>query len=335
MDSIYTIIDEIVNSNIQSILATIIKVEGSAYRKEGTTMLFLEDDRHIGVISAGCLEEDLTIRAQELFNKDTPQSYTIIYDMSSEDDLSWGRGAGCNGKVHILLEKVTTDMKNHIKTLCNHLKHGQQVTSIRVLQNDTVTKTSYLTNSNQVFGDQIDPSILPIAISKNKAGIEYIKEPDTYAYFQYYRPKLRLFIFGAGPDVRPLAAIAVKVGFEVTVWDWRPNYYQQAHFPHVTVLQNETITNVIDHAHFSGSDSVIIMTHDFQKDKEILHLLLKESQMRYLGILGPRKRTSRLLNGNDIPKNLHSPVGLSIGAEGPDEIAISIIADLIKTHRND
>lgn len=336
MDNIYEIISEIADSDDPAILATIIHVEGSAYRKEGATMLFTEDARQLGVISAGCLETDLAIRANELFMKKSPQSYTVIYDMSAEDDLSWGRGAGCNGKVHILLEKVTTKMRSEFRTLHHHLIQGRQVTSVRILKDDIAIKTSYLTNDNQHFGDQNHSfsSFIPIVSAKSKSSrLEYIEDLKAHVYIQYYRPKPRLFVFGAGPDVRPLASIAVKTGFAVTVWDWRPNNYKQTYFPNVTVLQNNSIPYLIKSLDFINRDSVIIMTHDFQKDQEILHHLLNEKQINYLGILGPRKRTSRLLNGKEIPSYLHSPVGLSIGAEGPEEIAISIIADLIQTLR--
>lgn len=332
MDSIDEIIEEIVNSSVPSILATVIHVEGSAYRKEGTAMLFLEDGQQFGVISAGCLENDLAIHAEKFLTKDSFKSTIIIYDMSAEDDLSWGRGAGCNGKVHILLEKVTPKMRYQFRILRQYLIQNMPVKFIRILHNETVKQTTFLTNDGQYFGDKIQG--LPSKINdKNKSSFTYIDEIKAEAFIQYFQPRPRLFVFGAGIDVRPLATIAVKIGFSVTVWDWRPNNCQPTYFPNATILQNKSVNQLIDTLHFTDQDSAIIMTHDFQKDKEILHLLLKKRPLNYLGILGPRKRTMRLLNGDSIPDVLHSPVGLAIGAEGPHEIAISIIADLIKTLR--
>lgn len=149
MDSIDEIIEEIVNSSVPSILSTVIHVEGSAYRKEGTAMLFLEDGQQFGVISAGCLENDLAIQAEIFLTKDSFNSTIIIYDMSAEDDLSWGRGAGCNGKVHILLEKVTPKMRYQFRILRQYLIQNMPVKSIRILHNKTVKQTTFLTNDGQ------------------------------------------------------------------------------------------------------------------------------------------------------------------------------------------
>ena len=335
MDSLYEIIDKIVSSNDHAILATVIHVEGSAYRKEGATMLFTSDGKQIGVISAGCLETDLAILANERLKETTFSSCIVMYDMSAEDDLSWGRGAGCNGKVHILLEKVTEKMRKEFHMLRDHLEKGQDVISVRFLQNKRVSKIDYLVNEHEQFGDQIQSitTIAPTILTDKTSRLEHIEELDGQIYIQYFQPKPRLFVFGAGVDVRPLAAFAVKVGFAVTVWDWRPNHCNQTDFPQVTILEDRSISQLMNRLNFTHHDSVIMMTHDFQKDKEILHHLLKETPLHYLGILGPRKRTSRLLDGKQIPTSLHSPVGLSIGAEGPVEIAISIVAELIQMRR--
>src|SRR5699024_5299296 len=99
MDNITDILSYITTSEETMVLATIIKVEGSAYRKEGTSMLFTESGNQVGLISVGCLEDDLSIKAKNLLNNTEQVSLQVSYDMSAEDDLGWGRGAGCNGKV--------------------------------------------------------------------------------------------------------------------------------------------------------------------------------------------------------------------------------------------
>src|SRR5690625_1362602 len=292
MDSMHEILAEIKLAEERCALATVIKVEGSAYRKEGATMLFTNDGRQIGVISAGCLEMDLAIQANEQLKNEVFLSCVVIYDMSAEDDLSWGRGAGCNGKVHILLERVTCKIRNDFRVLRHHLEDGHDVISVRILQNKSVSKTCYLANGNEQFGDenQSITKIIPSLLTQKKSRLENIEDPDNQMYIHYFQPKSRLFVFGAGVDVRPLASIAVKVGFAVTVWDWRPNHCKQTYFPQVTILESHSIPQLIDQLYFTIHDSVIIMTHDFQKDKEILHLLLEETQLNYLGILGPRNR---------------------------------------------
>jgi|SRR5690625_1463439 len=334
MDSMHEILAEIKLTEERCTLATVIKVEGSAYRKEGATMLFMEHGRQIGVISAGCLESDLAIQANDLL-LDTDQSRTLVYDMRAEDDLSWGRGAGCNGKVHILLEKIDSELKGHLETVSHFLEQGTPVIAAKIRKKDTSTiRTLFVTKDQHIFGHESAASEQMIRMAQvgNKSYMQYMEEFDSDVYIHHFRPKPRLFIFGAGADVRPLASMAATTGFSVKVWDWRPTFLD--HFPDTVVLRNPSIPETIENLYFSPGDSVITMTHDFQKDKELLHLLLeKEKNISYLGILGPRKRTSRLLNGGVIPERLHSPVGMSIGADGPEQIAISIIADLIQTQQ--
>ncbi|MDY0407710.1 XdhC family protein [Paracerasibacillus soli] len=147
------------------------------------------------------------------------------------------------------------------------------------------------------------------------------------------QPKERLVIFGAEPDVPPLALMAHQVGLEVIIWDWRQSYLKQALFPNATLYGEMSITSFLKKIAFHSRDSVVIMTHNFMIDKEILQTLRMNDNIHYLGVLGPKKRTKRLLNTTSIPKSIHSPVGIAIGAEGPEEIAISILAEVIQQNR--
>ncbi|WP_106497339.1 XdhC family protein [Lentibacillus sp. Marseille-P4043] len=333
MDSIQQILDEIVRTDQSSVLATIIRVEGSAYRKEGTSMLFLANGQQVGIISAGCLETDLAIQAKNLFYNDTIHSRTIVYDMSAEDDLSWGRGAGCNGKIHILLEKITPELKKQLGTLHNNLSQGTSVTIFKRL--GKVVRSVFVTEDHHIFGkqDTVSDHFIQGALDGKRSGIQYVEDVEANVYIHTYKPKPRLFIFGAGPDVVPFSSMAAQTGFSITIWDWRPANLDQVRFPDAQLADPVSIPEIIKKIDFTPTDSVIIMTHDFQKDKQLLHRLLEYKQLRYLGILGPRNRTTRLLNGANIPDHLRSPVGLAISAEGPNEIAISIIAELIHVLR--
>lgn len=331
MDNIQEIMEEIVHSNEKSMLATIIQVDGSAYRKEGTTMLFCESGRQIGVLSAGCLETNLAAQADRLLRKADVHSQAFVYDTSSEDDLSWGRGAGCNGIIHILLEKVDQQLRENLRNVKQHLDCGTPITAAKVLNEDSsVARTVYLTPS------RYHSSPVPFwmgAGQKAKCGIHCIQGLESKVYIHHFLPKPRLFLFGAGPDARPLASMAHQTGFSVKIWDWRSAYCNQNDFPNADLFLTGSIPEALGQLAFIPGDSVIMMTHEFQKDKELLHSLLGYQQISYLGILGPRKRTSRLLDGGMIPERLHSPVGLDIGADGPEEISVSVLADLIRTQR--
>lgn len=332
MNDMHSILDEIGKSNGLSVLATVIKIEGSAYRKEGTCMLFTEDGRQIGIISAGCLETDLAIRAENLLKDASMQSHIVVYDMRAEDDLSWGRGAGCNGKVHTLLEKVNPVYKAHLLEVKKHLDEGTPVKALKRIDQDTV-RTTFITRNQHIFGNEhtLSQHQLPFLLDGDKSGM--VEDAEANIFIHHFHPKSRLFIFGAGPDVQPLARIAAQTGFSVKVWDWRPALLKQEDFPDAHLLEDLPLTEVVSKGSFTAGDYVVIMTHDFQKDQAILHAFLRQKHLSYLGILGPRKRTARLLQEKPIPDFLHSPVGLSINAEGPEEIAISIIAEVIQTQR--
>ncbi len=323
MHSIHHIIDTLVMTPKRAVLATIIHVEGSAYRKKGATMLFLENAPPIGTLSAGCLETDLEIQANQLLQSDQ-MSCSMTYDMRAEDDLSWGRGAGCNGSVHILLEKVDHNLRTMFQQIQASLAERIRVKRLTYMY-DQATK--------------VESIWMPEHHHSKKRQQRFITEQhmetgmidnNPQLFIQTFHPKRRLYIFGAGPDVIPLATIAAQVDFSVYVWDFRPAYQRKENYPHATLLTSVDVKQMIRHLSLGRGDSVIIMTHDFQKDREILSYFLEEPNVDYLGILGPRKRTKRLLKDTSIPTFLQSPVGMDIGAEGPTEIAISIIADVIQ-----
>jgi xanthine dehydrogenase accessory factor len=197
---------------------------------------------------------------------------------------------------------------------------------------DNDVKTVFISEERHIFGNRqgVASKWMGVALKADQSGLT--KYQGTSLFTHHFKPHPRLFIFVGGPDVQPLARMADMAGFAVNVWDWRPDMLKQHFFPDVQLLEG-AITGIIPAFNFRPTDAAIIMTHDFQKDKEILNLMLAQKHIGYLGVLGPRKRTTRLLANGAIPDHLHSPVGFKIGAEGPEEIAISIIAELIQTKR--
>ncbi|OQP13342.1 hypothetical protein B1693_16755 [Geobacillus zalihae] len=135
-------------------------------------------------------------------------------------------------------------------------------------------------------------------------------------------------IFGASPDEVSLASFAAKTGFSVTVCDWREALCNKKIFPNADQLIVGSPQEAVSKLQFTPRDFVVILTHQFQRDKELLQLIV-EKDLRYIGVMGSKQRTSRLLNFGELPFQISTPVGLTIGAEGPEEIAISILAELI------
>jgi len=339
VDDIYQILDVITRSNNNPmVLATIIKVEGSSYKKEGSTMLLIENEPRVGMLSVGCLEEDLEERAKQVWFSREPS--TVRYDLSNEDDLLWGQGAGCNGVITVLLEPVTENLSRNLLTLKECLNAQKYVTRIIQFTNEFEMKADlYVVEDGSSFGYcEMDPNLMESFFIKSNPyddirGIKSIKDSSDLFFIHQIVPKPRLFIFGGGEDARPLVSFAARVGFWINVIDWRPALCNGNYFPNADEFILGTPEEVMKKIFFTPKDFVVIMTHQFQKDQYFLSYLLKLN-LFYLGILGPKKRTERLLGVSVVPETIHSPIGLSIGAKGAEEIAISIVGEMIDKMRN-
>ncbi|MGG0177884.1 XdhC family protein [Gottfriedia acidiceleris] len=338
MESIHEILNEITSSKEGDVLATIIHVEGSAYRKEGTTMLFKGNGKEVGLLSAGCLEADLAYRVQETRVRKTPQ--TVTYDMSAEDDLTWGNGAGCNGIITVLLEPIDEYMFNLLTKLKKFLLNGTSVSMMKILSDDNNDiETLFLVDENTLFGNcnerklvQLKCVLNALHYSNQKSGLRTIEPLEINTYLHTFHPKPRLFVFGAGMDAIPLVKLASLAGFFVTITDWRADLCSKESFPDAEQILVGFPSEIIPRLQLTSSDSAIIITHQFQKDKEILNHILNNN-LKYLGVLGGKKRIQRLLEGKKVDTEINSPAGLPIGAEGPEEIAISIVGELILRQR--
>jgi len=339
MDGIHEMLNAIYSSATDDVLATVVKVEGSAYRKEGASMLLRGNGITIGMISAGCLETDLTYRAQEV--REQGAAKTFVYDMRDEDDLSWGQGAGCNGVIHVLLEPIDASLRKHLCRMKFYLDSGKRVTVVKRLKED-VSVSDYwcTTDDGQLFGKwhggipvQLRNFIEKMHSTAPKPGVAYVPELSESFYIQSFEPKPRFIVFGAGADAIPLVKLAANAGFSVVVSDWRIEYCTESYFPDADQLLTGFPSKTVAMLNLSSNDYVLLLTHHFQRDKELLHYL-EGKKLKYLGILGPRSRTERLFDGKGIPPQISSPAGIRIGAEGPEEIAVSIVAELIQQKRS-
>lgn len=334
LEEIHRILETIERTRLRSVLATITQVEGSAYRKEGVSMLFLENGSQIGVLSAGCLESHLAAYVPEILESGV--SLSLLFDMQSSEILSWGEEQGCGGVVHVTMEPVTEHFEEHLCTLKHYLDQQIEVMLVKRFDSDgSVTDYVFLTKDLHRFGEwqgDFPQSLIDVLMSKSeprfKSGMRYVSSIPSDVFVHMYYPQPRLILFGAGPDARPLAALAAATGFSVIVSDWRAALCDQRYFPDaksfIVGFPEETIPRI----HFTSYDHIVVMTHHFKRDQELIRLL-SAHQIRYLGILGSKSRTERLLAGLPVPMNIHYPVGLAIGAEGPEEIAVSIVAELI------
>lgn len=288
-----------------AVLATIVGVEGHAYRKTGAIMLFTEGGATIGSLSPGCLETDLQLRVSSLLKSG---NYEIItYNMLPEEDAVWGDAIGCGGKLRILLEPVTGLLREQLGTACRLIEKGETVHLLRY---------------------RIDNDIrYDLKSIDGLANVQNGHEDEELVFVQTFLPKPRLLLFGAGQDLDPLYRLADLIGFRIAVSDWREELVNASRFPKAELAVGAA-ADIAAALCIQSSDYAIICSHQLRRDREMLKLLLAIEPV-YLGVMGSRKRIAHLFEGLPRPPFVHAPVGLAIGGEGPEEIAVSIAAELI------
>ncbi|MEN0644695.1 XdhC family protein [Alkalicoccobacillus gibsonii] len=331
MDDIHVMLDHLDQLKLPAFLATIVQVEGSAYKKESACMLIQGDGESFGFISAGCLEQDLIERV-----KRGEGSQIVVYDMSTEDDLSFGASAGCNGIIHVLLERIDSLYLTHLQRVKSLVQSGKEVLLVKDL-----LLNSYLCipEGEEPFGRASHFSSLEIknvihqASSSGKTSKRVYTHEGNPVFTQQINPKPRLLLFGAGEDAFPLVSLAADTGFNVIVSDWRQSLCTVERFPKAIRVLHGFPHEVVQTLDVRSNDFIILMTHHFEHDQTLLKLL-RGRRLAFLGVLGSAKRTARLLEQQEVPTDVRSPVGLSIGAQGATEIAVSIVAELIQVVRS-
>ena len=332
-------------------LATVVEVVGSAYRRPGARMLVTEDGELTGAISGGCLEGDARQRARRAIFRGEPA--LVTYDTRDEDDPRHGLGPGCQGVVRILLEPLDfTDQTNPLELLRGFAQHPVPAVLATVFEADAkglkaaVGQRLLLPEMGTVRGTPLLAAPLVEAAGATLAqGRSQVLDIDTAAgpvraLLEVLVPPLRLVVYGAGNDAQPLVHLAASLGWHVTVVDGRPNLATAVRFPeaaHVRLVSvRELESQVPDSLAYH-----VLLSHNYAYDLAALHSLL-DSPAPYVGLLGPRLKAQRLLDElgtaparlvAQLRERLHSPIGLDLGSETPEEIALCIVAE-IQAHHN-
>ncbi len=394
-----------IQQNIDAVLATVVRTEGSAYRQSGAMMLICADGRSVGMISGGCLEPHIIKRAFWLtrhgasvqiyqtgddigyLNNGDPDS-TVVEDTTVkdedmfEDDILEGElnfGLGCNGRVHVLFERLSSAIP--LLDLIRQVRSTQQpVTIATLIKSDSpkikvpemkvgtrIYLNQYLRTGNladaylnQNIADDSNTFINDIllnAIKKlskykfHKKNAEYIKltrelqatgdrQHETEWLFQRICPQNRLLICGAGNDVIPLVTMAKLQDWHVTVIDSRPQYATRLRFSQADSVLCVALDDSEKLLNLSAGAAIAVMSHSLAQDRARLAVLLKHSaHYRYLGQLGPRYRTERLIKEISATsanphilaegiRKLHYPIGYKLGGDGPEALALSIMAQM-------
>jgi xanthine dehydrogenase accessory factor len=290
----------------EPVLATIVATAGSTYRKFGARMLIESSGQLTGLLSGGCLENDLVEKARDVATTHKPQ--LIRYDQRGDDDPIFGIGAGCEGAMDILLEPI------HVGSLASE--------SLKCVY------ASLDTNQPAELFIVTDPNH-PLVGTHSRCPPGF---SETSVQREIIAPVPRVLILGAGLDAQPLVRFLRELHWQVTVVDHRAGLLAHPNFKQVPThhIPNRQLAGQLDVKSFIAA---IVMSHHLLSDQDYL-AQLAVSAVPYVGLLGPKARRERLLSQlNDdsrakLSKRLHAPIGLNIGAMTPESIALAIAAQL-------
>jgi xanthine dehydrogenase accessory factor len=332
--SIIHAFDEAQQQGKQTALATVVHVQGSSYRQPGARMLITQDGQLTGAISGGCLEGDALRKALLVMARQQPM--LVTYDTTDEDDAKLGVGLGCEGIIHIVIEPIDANQPGNPIELLKAIASQRQRAVLVILFSLNDRKgvqpgTCLLQLENgAVLGNLDNADVLADVKTVFENQVSAIKTyTELTAFIQLIQPAVSLVIIGAGNDAIPLTQMAQIMGWQITVADGRRGYATRERFSAAHQLLFTKPEQVVEQVPIDDHTVFVLMTHNYNYDLKVLRQLITRN-IRYVGMLGPRKKLVRMmeeLGVEDIP-NVYSPVGLNIGAESAEEIALAIVAEI-------
>jgi len=333
-------------------LATVVKINGSTYRRPGARMLIDPEGRTYGTISGGCLEQEVAQQALAVIDGGQPQ--VAPFDLS-DDDLILGFGTGCNGLVHVLIEPVPAQDRTDPTRLIEDCLAGRRTGVIaQVIEapanTDLLGRRLLRLEDGRTHGDLDAPGLHDALVEEAERTLDEgrhkiqsyaVEAGEVEVLFEVVRPPVRLLLFGAGHDVTPVVRLAKEMAWPVTIVGRKPAEVLAERFPdadqHLFLMHPD---QVLDYVVPDVRCAAVLMNHQFLRDKALAGALLR-SPIPYIGTLGPRDRAERIISElreeqPDLTEadfaRLHGPIGLDIGTETPEEIALSTIAEIQAVH---
>lgn len=307
--------------------ATVVTKHRSSYRKPGALMLVDPLGRTSGQISGGCLEADIVLQSKKvLFDG---RARLLVYDSSEDGNIAAELGIGCNGRVGVLLQLLTPAHRQLLLALHNRLRQGLDSHLLQCFASDRPDDLSAMALLDGQLSPLLSTGREPLPNLDGSASPAVIADGPRQWALTRQRAPVNLWIVGGGIDARPVASIAAMLGWRVTVVDHRAAYARSQHFADAERIVRDRA------GEFTGSipaDAVILMSHNLEMDAAWLAHCRQAPQLRYVGLLGPAQRRDEVialshLDPNEHPVTLvHGPMGLEIGGELPESIAVSVIA---------
>ncbi len=343
------------NAGRACVLATVVHLEGSSYRRPGARMLVLEDGLMIGAISGGCLEGDALKKALLTFTEQ--KTRLVTYDTSDEDDVSVGIQLGCEGVIQVLFEYIfASDINNPIELIRKAIakrqhaalvtlfdltdkKNNQMGTCLLQEQNGAITVTNNAIHLQKIIEQDVNEVFLhsKSVFKKYTNELASINEAiSTNVFIEYLEAPISLVIVGAGNDAIPLMQIATILGWEVKIVDGRNTHAKAERFINACQVLVSKPEAVLEQIELDNRTCFVLMTHNYKYDLQMVKALV-QTETPYIGLLGPKKKLEKMLEdfkkeglelSNQMLSRIYGPTGLDIGAETAEEIASSIIAEI-------
>lgn len=320
-------------------IATVIETWGSAPRPPGSKLAISNRGGIAGSVSAGCVEGAVILEARDVMKR----GITKLLEYGVADETAWGVGLACGGTIKIFVEPGFV-LNNLYPSIKHHLKENLPFALVSVLTGPQVLihKKCLVESDGSVQGDLVIPGQMQNIIDASLASLSSGKSrplqlPEGITLFiEVYPSPPRLVVIGAVHFSDPLITMANAIGFETILIDPRPAFATEERFPHAGKIIRAWPHEVLPDMQLGSSTFVVLLTHDPKIDDPALIFLLN-SPVRYIGALGSRRthqrRIERLMEKGVTPEQIsriHAPIGLDLGGETPGEVAISIMAEIVR-----
>lgn len=350
MEGVYGKALELVGKKQVGVLATIVRLTGSGPRGAGTKFLIMEDGSYVGTIGGGLLEAEVLRKAETVFATGRPATLGLSLmgrDVAETDMI-------CGGDVEVFLEPLIPDDEGRImilKELTEIQKRGgsgllvtvvdperwKKGESLKVFLHSGGERTGGLAGMKQIEDELC--RTLPERLKKREPAIDFFEDQGGQQVKLFVEPVLSnpfLYVFGGGHVSSQIVPLASKVGFKVVVVEDRMEFADPKRFPGAEGVYCYPMNGVMERLPVDESSYIVIVTRGHLNDKTVLAQALK-TRARYIGMIGSRRKKAmifeRLLEEGFTQKDLdrvYAPIGLDIGAETPEEIAVSIVAEIIQ-----
>ncbi len=328
---IYEAVEDYLSRGRGGALATIIKKMGAAPREAGAKMFIGDDGRFFGTVGGGCVEAEVWQAAKNVAKTGKVKLLHYRLDGRIVED----EGMICGGNVDIFLEPVLGRYKNVYAEARDLERRGKDALIVTRFSESSFSK-SLVGADGQVTGDDPGEEI------RERPGSYLLERGPVIGEGILIEPTVSsslLYLFGAGHISQYVSKAATMVDFNVVIIDDRDDFANRERFPEAREIIVDDFLRVFEELHFCGNEYVAVVTRGHKHDALVLEEVLKRPT-RYVGMIGSKRKSALILDhlrqkgvDENVLKSVHAPIGLDIKAETPQEIAVSIVAQLIAVKR--